>query len=196
MANLYKIAEKARVILEDRATVQILLSFVESAYGNVARKRWFENTQFDEQQVDGVFITTFKGLKPILDLERDMFYIIIPSSYLMLPHQAGINWVANMKDRTSYVRVSNWGLYENIKAGIMGGRQVYEVDGNRMYFPKMTKSDSKCELILKLSVALNNVDPYEELNIPVDMEDEIVTMVVSMFIQKPNPTVKVRESIN
>jgi hypothetical protein len=194
--TLYKIAEKARIVLEKRVSVQVLVSDVASAYATVARQRWFENTQFDEQEVDGAFVTTFKNLEPILDLSTDQYYIIIPSTYLNLPHQSGIAWVSNMLDRTSFVKVNNWGLFSGIKAGLMGGRQVYSVEGNRMYFPKMRKEDSECKIILKLAIALDNVDPYEELNIPSDIEDAIVKEVVSVYVQKQNPIEKVREIIN
>lgn len=194
--SLYKIAEKARIVLEKRVSLQVLVSDVASAYATIARQRWFENTQFDEQEIDGAFITTFKNLEPTLDLDVDQYYIMIPSTFLSLPHQAGIKWVANMKDSKSWVRIDNWGLLSGIKAGLMGGRQVYTVEGNRMYFPKMRKDDSECKIILKLAIALDNVDPYDELNIPSDMEDAIVKEVVGIYVQKANPIEKIRETIN
>ena len=195
--SLYKIAEEVKILLEGRVTsVQPLIHEVINAYAFIVKKQWFDNTQFDEQQVDGAFLTVFKNLEPTLDIDTDMYYIVLPSSYLNLPHQAGIVWASNMKDRVSWINIVNWGLYSQLKASLMGGRQVYQVEGNRMYFPKMTREDKGCKIMLKLAIAYDNVDPYEQLNIPPDLEQSIVDMVVESYYNKQNPKEKVREVIN
>lgn len=195
MISCYKIAEQCRVILEKRVPIQVLIPAVVQALGFVAKKDWFSRTQFDELEVDGSFINTFNSLQPECDCDRDMFCITLPSTYLILPHSIGVNWVSLMKDKVSYVRVDNWGIFANLKSAVMGGRQVYQIEGTRMWFPKMT-TETSGPLLLKLAVAYDNIDPYDGLNIGPNIVKEVIDMVCQPYLQKQNPIEKIREIIN
>lgn len=194
--SLYRVAEQCRVITEKRVHIQVLLASVIDAYGFVAKKQWYENTLQDTMEIDGSFISVFKDIQPILDLDRDLYYIILPSTYLILPHEIGIVWVSHMKDRKSWVRVQNWGLFNNLKASLMGDRYVYEIEGNRMWFPKMTKVTSCCPVLLKLAIAYDTIDPYESLNIGPNIVNDIISIVCTPYMDKQNPIEKIREIIN
>jgi len=195
--SLYLIAEECRLILGDRvSSVQALIPAVREAYAYVAKKAWFEQTAFDETEVDGSLINTFENQIPKYDSSRDIYYLTIPSSYLMLPHQMGIVWVATMQDKQSWVLVKNWGMFSGIKASLMGGRKVYQIEGNKMLFPKMTTQDFEYPLILKLAIAYDNIDPYEKLNIAPNLIVDIKNMVTAPLMQKEDPISKIREIIN
>ncbi|MES2395810.1 MAG: hypothetical protein V4549_07395 [Bacteroidota bacterium] len=193
--SLYKIAEMCRQLTEKRVSIQVLVDEVGDAYGSVAKKIWYENTSFDEQSIDGSFLNTFSNLQPECDCDRDAWFITIPSTYLILPHQMGVNWVSLMKDKKSYVLVNNWGIYEGLKSSVMGGRGVYLIEGNKMWFPIMTK-ETCGPVLLKLAIAYDDIDPYEPLNIGPNIVNDIVSMVVAPYMNKQNPIEKVREIIN
>lgn len=196
MASLYKVAERCRVITEKRVPIQVLLASVIDAYGIVAKKIWYENTQFDEQSVDGSFLNTFSDLIPTLDVSRNMYYLTIPSTYLILPHQAGVTWVSLMQDHESWVIIDNWSIYSGLKASVFGGLGVCTIEGNRMWFPKMTKVMAHCPLLLKLAIAYDAIDPYESLNIGPNIVNDIIAIVCAPYMNKQNPIEKVREIIN
>src|SRR5690242_16685345 len=104
--SLFRVAEQAKLILADRvSSVQVLIPAVTDAYAYVAKKAWFEQTAFDTMEIDGSLINVFENIEPLYDKSRDIYYIIIPSTYLMLPHQTGINWVSTMRDKQSWVLV-------------------------------------------------------------------------------------------
>jgi hypothetical protein len=189
MTSIYEIAEKCKYQLGG-GNYQALTSFVIDAYATVVKQSFYENKQDGISEVDGEFIYTFgktTPLVPTLDLQTDQYYILIPSSYLRLPHEYGINSVSFMKGASSqFVRVStgSYGMWENIKAGILGGRQTYYVEASRMYFPKMKTSDVG-NILLKIAIGLDNVDIDEPLNISRDLVDQIVNIVVVKFAPKP-----------
>jgi hypothetical protein len=108
----------------------------------------------------------------------------------------GVSWVSTMKDRKSWVLVQNWGMFAGLQASLMGGRQVYEIEGNRMWFPKMTRENNDCPLLLKLAIAYDAIDPYEELNIGPNIINDIINIVVKPYMVKDNPIEKIREIIN
>jgi hypothetical protein len=193
--SLYKIAEQCRVILEKRVSIQVLIPAVVNAYGSVAKKQWYENTSQDTQEIDGSFVSTFTSLEPVLDCDRDIYYIVLPSTYLILPHEIGVVWVSLMKDKTSWVRVQNWGIFNNLKSAVMGGRGVYEIEGTKMLFPKMTQ-DTKGPVLLKLAIAYDAIDPYEGLNIGPNIVNDIILMATAPYMNKQNPIEKIREIIN
>lgn len=195
MISPYKIAEQCRVILEKRVSIQVLIPAVVNAYGYVAKKQWYESTVQDTQEIDGSFIYTFNSIQPLLDCDRDMYYIVLPSTYLILPHEMGVVWVSLMKDKKSYVRVQNWGIFEGLKSAVLGGRNPYQIEGNRMWFPKMT-NENNGPLLLKLAIAYDSIDPYEGLNIGPNVVNEIINIVVAPYLPKQNPEEKIREIIN
>jgi len=195
MVSPYKIAEQCRVILEKRVSIQVLIPAVINAYGFVAKKQWYESVAQDTQEIDGSFISTFNSIQPILDCDRDMYYIVLPSTYLILPHEIGVVWVSLMKDKKSYVRVQNWGIFNGLKSAVMGGRNPYEIEGTRMWFPKMT-NETNGPILLKLAIAYDTIDPYDKLNIGPNIINDIIQVVVAPYMNKQNPIEKIREIIN
>jgi len=187
--SIFMLAEKARDIL-GKGDIQAIISACVDSYAVVVKQSWYENKQDGINEVDGVFQYTFKNIVPEVDLDTDFYYIVIPSSYVRLPHEAGINAVSFMKQQDKpFVRINSGsvGIWANLKANIMGGAQTYYVEGIRMYFPKMT-SVSNGNILLKLAIALDAVDVEEVLNIPPDMASAIVDMVVAKY--QPKPEVK------
>ncbi len=186
MISLFEISEKCKYQLGGEGDFQALISSVIDSYSSIVKLSFYENKNDGVSEVDGEFIFTFgktTSLTPMLDLQTDEYYIVIPSSYLRLPHEYGINSVAYMQGQSSqFIRVStgNAGMWSNIKAGILGGRQTYYVEGSRMYFPKMENSQV-AGILLKLAVALDTTDIDAPLNISRDVVDQIVNAVVSKF---------------
>lgn len=190
--SLYKIAEQCKVITEDRVSIQVLIESVKNAYATAAKKVWFENTQMDSTEVAGSFIYTFNKKVPEWDCDRCRYYLTIPSSYLELPHQMGVNWVSFMQDRRSFTLVTNWGIFESLQCSVMGGRQVYEIEGSKMWFPKMT-AENTGPLLLKLSIALDEVDVEEELNIAPNIITDIITLVTQPYMVKVQPDDEIKQ---
>ncbi|MES3018136.1 MAG: hypothetical protein V4721_10165 [Bacteroidota bacterium] len=187
--SIYKIAEKVRDILQ-KGNLEAIISSCIDCYAIVAKNQFYENKKDGVGEVDGVFIYNFgktEPLAPTLDVSTDMYYIVIPSSYLRLPCEYGINSVSFLKGQTKpFVRVGagSVGMWVNLKANCLGGHQTYFVEGTQMFFPKMTAS-TKGNMMLKLTVALDTIDPEQDLNIPPDVAGMIVDMVVEKYRGKP-----------
>lgn len=183
--SIYKISEQVKLILGD-IDIQAITSFVIDAYSSSVKREFYENKNDGVSEIDGTFLFSFgkeTSLTPILELSTDMYFIMIPSSYLRLPHEMGINMVSFAKGQTKeFIRVNSGSvsMWSNLKANLLGGSQTYFVEGARMYFPKMTNTTNG-NLLLKLAIALDDVDVDEELSIPRSVVDNIVSMVVMKF---------------
>ena len=190
MISLFEISEKCKYQLGGVGDFQALISAVKDAIATAVKASWYENKQDGVSEVDGEFIYTFgksTPLTPILDLQTDEYFIVIPSSYIRLPHEYGINSVALMQGQSSqFIRISTGtsGMWSNIKAGVLGGRQTYYVENTRMYFPKMD-NNSVGNILLKLAVGLDLKDVDEPLNISRDLVDQVVSAVVAKFAPTP-----------
>ncbi len=189
--SIYKIAEQARIALGDKVDMQSLIASCIDVYGSLVKKEWYENKAIDCSEIDGVFITVFgknTPLTPSLDISTDMYYITIPSSYLRLPHEMGINMVSYVKAQTGeFVRVGSGSIsmWNGLKASVLGGRQTYFVEGIKMYFPKMTAFTLN-NILLKMTIALDAIDEEEDLNISPNIVDMIVNGVITKFQPKPD----------
>lgn len=190
MTTLYKIAEQvlSRV---GSGSVQIYISDVVDAYAYFVKAQWYENQKSDVKEVDGQFIVTFgtkEKLTPILDEAVAQYYIENPSSYVSLPAESGIVFVGFAKGQNkAFVRTGagTYGRLQNTLAGVMGGRQTYYEEGAKTYFPKMTAATNG-DVIMKLAVALDNIDVEEPLSIPRNIVGDIVDRVVQKRIPKAN----------
>ncbi len=195
MISLYRIAEQCRQLTEKRVSIQVLTAAVVNAYGYVAKKIYWENLNFDEQEVDGSFLTVFQNIEPVLDCDRDIYFITLPSTYLILPHQAGIAMVSYMKDKEGFIKVDNYSVYEGLKSSVFGGLTPYQPEGSKLLFPTMN-AETAGPLLLKLAIAYDAIDPYEQLNIGPNIVNDIIQVVVAPYMNKQNPIEKIREIIN
>ena len=191
MTSLYKIAEQCRSIL-GKGSMQELVEYVKQGYGIVAKQQWFEGKQDGTSEINGSFIYSFgrsTPLTPVLDSSTNEYYIVLPSTYLELPHQFGVQQVSFMKGQDKpFVNIGNGGvgLYANLKAFAMGGNELYYIENTKIYFPKMTANNAG-DILLKLAVALDEVDVDDNINIA----PNIVRMIVDVVVQQLAPKEKV-----
>lgn len=180
--SIYSLAEQSRIIL-GKGDMQSIIASVVDVYGSLAQKNWYENRADGVSEVDGVFLVPFKNITPILDLSTDMYYIVNPSSYLRLPNEMGINYVGFSKGQTKpFVRISagSIGIWSSLKAYALGGSQIYFIEGIRTYFPKMTSSTNG-DIMVRYAIAFDQIDVEADLQIPPNIANEIVDMVVAKF---------------
>lgn len=185
--SLFKIAEQCKSALGGKERIQDLLAAAVDCYSGLVRKSWWENKNANCHEVDGAFIITFPNIEPILDLNVDQYYIVIPSSYLQLPEESGIISVGFAKGQDKnfvLTGAGTWARLMSIKAGVMSNRQLYYVENTKMYFPKMTNTTNG-NIMLKFALALDNIDPDAELNIPRSIIVDIVNIVVQRYAPVP-----------
>ncbi len=185
--SLYSLAEQANGILGDKVDLQELIAGTINACASIAKKSWYENKADGVCEVNGVFQVPFKDITPMLDLSTDMYYIINPSSYVDLPNELGVNYVGFSKGQTKpFVRISAGavGIWSNLKAYALGGSQTYFIEGARTYFPKMT-STSNGNIMVRYAIAFDQMDVEADLQIPPNIANEIVDIVVAKFTAKP-----------
>ena len=185
-SSLYILAEKAKDIL-GFGDIQALVSSAIDCYATVVKKEWYEGKQDGTSEISGAFVYTFKGLTPVKDTDVNMYYINVPSSYINLPHEMGINSVSSMLYQDSpFTRIGSGsnGMWKNLKSSGFGGSQPYYTESSRIYFPKMTSLNAG-DILLKLALSLQTVDPEEELNIAPNIGSMIVDMLVAKYKDKP-----------
>ena len=185
--SLYNLAEQVvSAIGSDKAEYQAIIQACKNAYAQVELKMWYAGRLEGVSEVSGSSIYTFNGLTPELDSAVNQYYIMLPSSYVGIPNEMGVNFVgfAMSQDRP-FARFASGmqGLFAGLKSNVMGGNQVYEITGDKVHFPKMKKIEV-ADIMLKLSIGFSD-DPDEELNISPNVMDEIVSMVAQKFSPLP-----------
>ena len=187
--TLFKIAELCKVRLTS-GDLQSMIPSVVNAYATVVKNEWYENRADGVNEVDGEFIYSF-GKKPkitsVKDDDLNMYYIVLPSSYLRLPHEMGINLICCLgHPDAGFIRIGggSLGMWLGLKASVLGGNQTYFIENNKVFFPKMKVPT---DIYLKLAIALDceGVDVDETLNIAPNIVDKIVDLVVAKYQQKP-----------
>ncbi len=185
--SIFNISEQViSVIGRDKAEPQALIQAIKNCYGSVILKMWYASKMEGSSELPGSSLYTFNGLTPELDPTINQYAIILPSTYVEIQNEMGLNYVgfAHSQDRP-FVRFAPGmqGLFAGLKSSVMGGNKTFEVNGNKIYFPNMKKIEV-ADIMLKLSVGFSD-DPDEELNISGNVVDEIVAMVVQRFAPSP-----------
>ncbi len=192
MTSLLKIAEQAKSIL-GKGTTQELIEYVKQGYAIVAKQQWYEGKQDGTGEINGSFIYSFgktTPLTPVIDASTNEYYIVLPSTYLELPHQFGVQQVSFLKGQGKpFINIGNggMGLYSGLKAGTMGGNELYYIESTRVYFPRFT-ADTVGDVLLKLAVALDEIDVDENINIAPNVVRMIVDVVIQQYAPKEQKT--------
>ena len=187
MISLYNIAQQAQRKIE-KASWQEILQATRNCYASVVKQEWYEAKGLDVNEIQGAFIVTFKNIKIQLDKDLNQYFIEIPSTYLGLPQENGINWVCFMTDLDNCFVMCNAGTIgrmNQIQAGVMGGDQLYYVvnsdNSMRMYLPRMNNECCLKPILLRLTLALDTYNVDAPLNVPPNIQKQIVDMVVASF---------------
>lgn len=185
--TIYNISEQCvSIIGGEKAPYQSIVAAVKNAYASVVLKMWYATKLEGFSELPGSSIYTFSGLTPELDVTVNQYAIILPSSYVEIPNEMGVPFVGfALSQDKPFVRLAPGmqGLLAGLKSSVLGGYKTFEITGNKIYFPNMKKIEV-ADIMLKLSVGFSD-DVDEELNIPPNIADEIVAMVVQRFSPVP-----------
>ena len=198
MTTLYKIAEQAKNRINKGPSgpnkdikQQELNIAVYQAFGVVVKASYFQNKAEGITEINGAWIYSFKNVPVTYDTDLSMHTCILPSSFIDLPREIGIQYVNTMKPGSKeqpqskpYVRVPN--NFPAMSRGLavegLQGRKLMYVEGNNLYFPNMTDDEAKNNLLIKLAVSLEGIDEDTPINIAPEYQAAIIDMVVAKFM--------------
>ena len=188
----FVIAEQAQRIInwgtptpDTEVRIEELLIYVDQSFSKMIKASYFENRQDGIRDVNGAFLYSF-----IVDVAEDkmrgMLKAKIPSAYVNLPLGTGIYQVSQVNDMFNTiipVNVSFLALSRGLKVGSMEGRQGYFVENTSMFFVNIKPSDNVNKVLIKLAGGIQGeLDP--EVEIPVDMQADLVGFTVQMYMQQ------------
>lgn len=193
MTTKYRIAEQILFHLNKRSTdtdisMQELMLRVAQGLSYLARTRYFISKQYDVEDIDGSLVYTFKNIAVSYDNDMDEFYCELPATTMSFPYGLGIKQISPMKNpKYFYVPVSNGflGLYSGLSSSNLENSIGYYVDGYRVSFVNMSGSNNPAEVIIKQILPLDGIDEDTPINIPMDMQDEVIKYVVSLYAPMP-----------
>ncbi len=180
--------------------IQEVFIHITQAFGTVVKASYFIDKNDGITEVKGTFVYSFKNIVPVLDADLQMYYCVLPSSYLDLPREMGIQYVNFMQSGNPdqpqtrpMLRVpNNWAAMSvGLAVASLQTRTPFYVEGNSLYFPKMTATDATKNLLIKLAVSLDGIDEDTQINVPPEIASAVVDMVVAKFMpEKQLPDAK------
>lgn len=194
MATKLKLAQQMQMILGYKPSIQECMLATNQAYAYVVRTNWWTNKNQGENDINGNFIYAFDDNDILLDSSKDLYYSIIPSTFLgNIPHEMGIPHVSYMQSLTKpFIRLTNGmpALFQGLQSSNFDGYDNFYVENNRIYLPSIDTSTScTAKLLIKLVVALEGLDEQTEISIPPDLQYDIVNLAVKMYSQQQNDSV-------
>ena len=191
MPTKRKLAEQVRLALGNKPTMQECILATNQAYGYVVRTNWWTSKNEGLTDVNGNFIYAFDNNDILKDTNKNLYYSIIPSSFLgNIPHEMGIPHVSYQHSYNKpFIRLTNGqpALFRGLQSENMEGNDTFFVENDKIYLPTIDiKVSCTAKLLIKLVVALEGIDDETNILIPPDLQWEIVNMAISLYSQKQN----------
>ncbi len=194
----YLIAESAGRLLKagnygpnEGITQQDLILAVHRAFGTVVKAEYFQGKNDGVAEMPGTFVYSFKNQPVLFDNDLQLYYSVIPSSYISLPHEAGITFVGTMQtgnvnssQSEPMVRVFNnfTALARGLAVENLQTRKGFYVEGTNIYYIGMSSDQAALNVLMKLAVSLEGIDEDTQINIPPEMQASIIQIVVAQYM--------------
>jgi hypothetical protein len=147
-----------------------------------------------EKTIDVHYVATFRNLDIVQDDDTEMYYTLIPTSFVSLYNQQGIQQVTPITregargDALIPLSPGEMEIYRNLPAGSLEGLWAYEIDRDRIWY---LQNDRGEEIIRKYSevdmrvVTINyeNIDDDAQIPIPGELYKTIMDTVLDTCIK-------------
>ena len=121
---------------------------VSQAVNYFVKQNLFQNISQGQHNVDGQYIATFKNVKINFDLDTELSYITLPSSYISLPYDRGIHQISLMKDQFNvFIPIRNGAVavFKNSPAGRLENKVGFWPEQGLVYFTRdLSKEVDNC----------------------------------------------------
>lgn len=165
--------------------IQELIIAVSQVFAQAVKFNLFANKKEGESDGDGSFIYTFECQEVLKDTKKDLFYTVLPSPTISLPSDMGINMVSYQQDQSNaFTRVPSNFLRSTKDSDLstLEGNIGYWRENNRIYYANMVASDGVTEVLIKLLVGLDGIGDDDLIDIPLDIQGDIVQRVYQMYV--------------
>ena len=190
----YVIAEQALRIInggtetpDTEVLQEELIIYVDQAFGKFMKMSYFENKADGQSHVNGGFLYPFtEDVK--FDTLRKKYYAKISSAYVSLPSGVGIYSVSPIEDEfNTFVPLNTMFLSQSrgLDVSCLEGRKGYYEEGTRIYLTNLPVDYEASSILIKLVGGIQGeIDP--DVNIPIDMQGELVTLTVQLYMNEQN----------
>lgn len=185
-----KIAEQIQMMLSGgnvsqdfRWDIRFIILNVEQVFAQIMRFRYFQSKAEDSNDINGDLIYPLT-LPVEVDEKTKRLYSDVPSGNIDLPNGVVIRHISKLEDQDyPFVPVSvNFGsLYRNRESSNLAGRIGFYVEGDKIFYLNMSKENKPDEVFVRVVLPLSAIDEDEEINIPSDIEGEIVMRVMALL---------------
>ena len=193
----YALAEQVRNRLNagttgpnGKFTMQEVILAVHQAFGSAVKSSYFMNKNDGVTEMSGTFVYSFKNQPVLFDNDLQLYYSVLPSSYIDLPNEAGITYVSSMQtgnvnssQTEPMIRVFN--NFPSLSRGLavagLQTRRGFYTEGVNIYYIGMTESQAELNVLMKLAVSLEGIGEDTPINIPPEMQETIINDVFMKF---------------
>ena len=163
-----------------------LVLYVDQVFTRYIKQSFYENRQEGSRYMNGAFIYSF--IEDVqYDTIRKRHYADIPSTYVNLPLGIGLYQVSPVEDEYNSMIPVNpnfMAMTQGLAVGNLEGKKGYFVENTTMIFVNIPSTYEMKSVLIKLVGGIQGeVDP-ENIEIPVDIQAEMVEMVVRLYTQQ------------
>lgn len=172
-----------------RFDIREVVLMVRQVFAGVMRIRYFQNKAEDNSDINGDLIYSFKNIEVKEESDTGRLYSDIPRGSIDLPNGVVVRHISPMKELNKpFVPVANSfsSLYRGLGAANLQGRIGFYLENGKAFYENLCPKDQLKEVFVKVVLPLDSIDEDDEINIPDDIQLEVVTRVVEMM-QPTNP---------
>lgn len=209
MKTKYELAEQALRILsggdiqkDSDTQIREMMKVISQARDMLVRQElWQLMTMGDIIDISGEYISTYDDVKVSYDERKKVMYSTLPAQYINLPRNMGVYHISLMEDQFNAFIPTHAhfrSLYNNLQSQRLEGRIGYWIEGDKIYYQGIDKTDHIPEVCMKLIVASNEIDDEDEMfPIPPDKELDVIKLALELYgMQKQIPNDQINDNID
>lgn len=196
--TLYGLADQCKRILysgnsapKRNITPQELIISVTQQFAYIVKTSYWQNKAEGVNEINGSFIYSFKNVPIKYDEDLCQYYSELPSSYIDLPNEIGIQYVNvmqsdNKKQSQTEPMVRVFNGFSQMSRGLalenLQTRKAFYTEGNNLIYIGMDEEKAKLNALIKLAVSLQGIDEDTVINIAPEIQAHIIDTVVKQYL--------------
>jgi hypothetical protein len=167
-----------------------IMRLADSAIAYIIKTTFWKTRQESSYALPEEFVTIFEN-HPIKHNEsRDIYYSDIPGSIISLPDNRGIEIYPMMDDATVFIHepFGAFGAWNELPGHRLGDKKAYWLEGRIIRYRNLPLAYRKktSVVLVKMLASLTGLDFDDRINMPDDMEFELIDLIVQFYREKKN----------
>lgn len=175
--------------MEGKFHPTIIWKLADIVIGGLISASMFKSNDSNGYEINGDFLTPFKNVPVLTDVDTLEKYSILPAQLISLKNNRGLHRVSEMQNlEDAFVQVPNGShdVFSILDVHYLMDKTEFYLQSNKIFYRNLRPTVT--EVLIKMVAGISALDNDEPIPIPSIMEDQFLQRIIEMLDeQKATP---------